>query len=389
MVSAGAFYQAPLTKFLMMLGGGATLMVGASKVVDKFALSLSALTGQRQLWRIIPSQFLFGDRGDLLVSLLLLYRMRMHEKLLGSSKYAGFLSSSFIFSVLAQLGFLVLVRGTPFIAPGMHWLVYAQLVQYYFDIPALERMKFAGLPLSEKSFNYMLGVFLLFSQRMPSVLAGASGILAGVMYRMEFLGLQKWRAPAWLRSMCRSYLLPLLFIYDPVEADERRRNMLERRRQMLENAGFIPRGRQRSDGDGVSQGYVETLVPDERHMSEEAMQAFLFSQLQQQRQGQRRGGVENGGIDHTMSGASAFGPPHHGGEFGRGGGEGSERMMAGSMGMGESAVRERPGAPAPVIVNEDAVHQLLQLGFEEERVRQALQQTRNNPDAAAELLFSA
>lgn len=65
-------------------------------------------------------------------------------------------------------------------------------------VPALYPIQYSvlGLRLSEKSWIYLLSAQLLFSDSWYSILASASGLIAGYVYLKDFFHVQSYRLPA-------------------------------------------------------------------------------------------------------------------------------------------------------------------------------------------------
>ena len=65
-------------------------------------------------------------------------------------------------------------------------------------VPALYPIQYSvlSLRLSEKSWIYLLAAQLLFSDSWSSILAGASGLIAGYVYLKDLFHVQSYRLPA-------------------------------------------------------------------------------------------------------------------------------------------------------------------------------------------------
>nr|CAB3478620.1 unnamed protein product [Digitaria exilis] len=123
----------------------------------------------------------------------LLYYFRVFERQIGSNKYAVFIVFSTVISVLLQilaLGYLKDPSINP-LTSGPYGLLFASYVPFFFDIPVSMRFRIFGLSLSDKSFVYLAGLQLLLSSGRRSVVPGVSGILAGLLYRLNTFGIRR------------------------------------------------------------------------------------------------------------------------------------------------------------------------------------------------------
>lgn len=62
------------------------------------------------------------------------------------------------------------------------------------------KFRILGLSLSDKSFVYLAGLQLLFSSGRRSVVPGVSGILAGLLYRLNAFGIRRLKFPEFATS---------------------------------------------------------------------------------------------------------------------------------------------------------------------------------------------
>ena len=66
------------------------------------------------------------------------------------------------------------------------------------------------MTFSGKSLVYLGSLQLVFSQPPNSMVSAACGLLAGALYRANFLGARQWRVPAWTQRLGSKLLMPLL-----------------------------------------------------------------------------------------------------------------------------------------------------------------------------------
>ena len=83
-MSAQGFANAPVSKGVLILTTLASLTASATKSGapggSLGALSLSALLGRRELWRVVTYQLAFTNAGELVIGCLLLYTLRQFER---------------------------------------------------------------------------------------------------------------------------------------------------------------------------------------------------------------------------------------------------------------------------------------------------------------------
>ncbi len=127
-----------------------------------------------ELWRIFSSQIIFRNKAQAVVGLILLYTCRQFERQMGSRKFGAFLFFSLISSILSLINNLSTVH-----VPKLHSSQYALL----------------GVEFSEKSWIYLLSCQLILCDGLPSIVAAATGLMAGYLYDRDGYGLQNFRLP--------------------------------------------------------------------------------------------------------------------------------------------------------------------------------------------------
>jgi len=106
-------------------------------------------------------------------------------------------------SVLLQilaLGYLKDPSINP-LTSGPYGLIFASYVPFFFDIPVSMRFRIFRLSLSDKSFVYLAGLQLLCSSGRRSVVPGVSGIIAGLLYRLNTFGIRRLKFPEFVASL--------------------------------------------------------------------------------------------------------------------------------------------------------------------------------------------
>eukprot|EP00126_Sphaerothecum_destruens_P002034 Sdes_comp15480_c0_seq1m4399 len=220
------FMSSPLTKSLLIISSSSTLLANFGPFrFGLFSLHLPSIFHGFQLWRILSYPFVYSTTSEFLLSSLLLYNFRVFERIYGSEKYFAFLVSSFLCSTLFHLLFVSLLStsastlvfsalfktfGVSAVLPfnlefysGTYCFVIPLLLNYYHDIPWTERFSFVGVSFTDKFFNYLWALQLLFVSPPRSLLSSLCGLFAGFCYRFDFFGI-KTNKPNIFTSFSRS-----------------------------------------------------------------------------------------------------------------------------------------------------------------------------------------
>lgn len=138
--------------------------------------------------------FAFRNPGELLFGASLLYFYRLFERQWGSRKYASFVAVAcgVAYALEAAAGAAL---GLPS-AAGPFPLLFANLAaNFVLLVPPTHRFTVFGLKMTDKAFIYLASIQLLFSSPPATAVAGACGLLSGLLYRLNPLGLQRLRLP--------------------------------------------------------------------------------------------------------------------------------------------------------------------------------------------------
>ncbi|KAK3812973.1 MAG: hypothetical protein J3Q66DRAFT_347064 [Benniella sp.] len=206
------FYSAPTTKAVLLVVGVLSLLSSVFQIKTDFHLQLVPhLTSHHQFWRLITSHVAFSTSTELLSGGLVIYHLRVIERLFGPAKYASFLFVSAI--ICTFLNVAILVSGNAFgltvLPSGPYGVIFSALYQFYTIIPSLYEFKVFGIVFTDKSFTYALGVLFMLSQMPGSIALAASGLLAGAIYRSDLAGTRRWRFPKIAMAFGERFLLPI------------------------------------------------------------------------------------------------------------------------------------------------------------------------------------
>ncbi|KAI1316451.1 hypothetical protein EDD11_009941 [Mortierella claussenii] len=214
MLAAGpsGFYNAPTTKGMLLVVGGLSLLSSVFQIKTDFHLQLVPhLTAHHQFWRLITSHFAFSTSAEVLFGGLVIYYLRIIERLFGPVKYVSFLFVSAILCTFLNIAVLVTgsALGLNVLPAGPYGVIFAALYQFYTLIPVMYEFKVFGVAFTDKVFMYVLGGQLLISHMPGSIAVGACGLLAGAIYRSDFAGSRRWRFPKPIVSLAERFLLPV------------------------------------------------------------------------------------------------------------------------------------------------------------------------------------
>lgn len=158
--------------------------------------------------RFLAQSFVFRRPGELACGTLLLYYFRLFERRRGSAKQGAFVVSSLALNYAVQTAASAALSAA--LPTGPYGLIFASFIPYMSDVPPAQRFSLFGLPLTDKAFVYTAGLQLLLSSSWRSAAAGSCGLLVGLAYQYNFLGLKQLKIPRIVQSWCSSIFSPLL-----------------------------------------------------------------------------------------------------------------------------------------------------------------------------------
>eukprot|EP00026_Physarum_polycephalum_P013383 Phypoly_transcript_13778.p1 GENE.Phypoly_transcript_13778~~Phypoly_transcript_13778.p1 ORF type:complete len:285 (+),score=28.28 Phypoly_transcript_13778:129-983(+) len=221
---ASGFYNAPLIKLITLSTGVSTFLFPLTLRRSLELSSLEQLTQSHQLWRIFTNNLFFSSTLEAVLGIVLLYHFRLFERQMGPAKFAAFAATTWGTSALVTLAGLVIYNtknSNP--ASGPYALIFALIVQYFYEVPATYRFRFLGLNGSNKIMIYLIALQMIGSRFPGSLILGLSGIIAGLAYRSESLPLKRFAIPQPLVKIATKYILPI--IQQPRRATQPQRNV--------------------------------------------------------------------------------------------------------------------------------------------------------------------
>ncbi|KAF8897894.1 hypothetical protein BD779DRAFT_1714303 [Infundibulicybe gibba] len=178
--------NAAVTKSIMLGCAVTSILGGIFDVKHYLHLQLVPhLSRHHQYWRLGVHHLAFSSSSDLLIAELILFNIGVHvERRFGSVKFASFaLVSTLLGTLLEFIALLVLHRiGLNHIALGPAAFVFSLLYQYYRIVPSAYTFRVFGLPLSNKSFTYVLALQMAISRPPGSIAVAIIGAITGQIY---------------------------------------------------------------------------------------------------------------------------------------------------------------------------------------------------------------
>ncbi|XP_024316033.1 rhomboid-like protein 20 isoform X3 [Brachypodium distachyon] len=156
------FHNAPVSRAVVVAAALFSVPFGFRGRFLDLGLSYQNVYEKLHIWKLITSLFAFSSTPELIFGVALLYYFRVFERQIGSNKYAVFIVFSTTVSVLLQI----------------------------------------------LALGYLKGLQLLFSSGRRSVIPGISGILAGLLYRVNLFGIRRLKVPDFATSLFSRFSWP-------------------------------------------------------------------------------------------------------------------------------------------------------------------------------------
>ncbi|PHH89796.1 hypothetical protein CDD83_5257 [Cordyceps sp. RAO-2017] len=212
------FTNAPVTRLAVLGLVAASIAASMLDVKHYFYILIDThLWRYRQLWRLLTYQLCYVNSTEVLFAAMTLYNLRVVERMWGPRKYASFLIVSYLLTTLAPPLILAVLRPLSaglfnYVPAGPTPVIFAVLAQFYAMVPHMYKYRvatsqapptdepFAGLTLSDKSYQYLMALHLSLLQWPGSVVGAAVGWLVGHAWRGGVLpaSLVSWRLPGWM-----------------------------------------------------------------------------------------------------------------------------------------------------------------------------------------------
>jgi len=275
--SSTGFYKAPVCKGLLSSMFLTCTAIHVPMIAQHFRQYLSCEIPQilisPQIWRLLLNRLTFTHSKDLLCSALVFYYFRVFERRMGSRKFASHLLGSSVIATLLEISIImILAQFHPdyqnaagrFLPPGLYSLLFPLYVSYYLDIPRVTVTHILGIPVTGKTVTYLLGLQIACTSQ-ATVISSLCGLVAGLLYRYNFLMVKKWLVvPDLVARICDKAFGWLLYSKEPKVAQTGATLELQRQEQSerWEQQYFHNRAQDFRQARG--QGYSERLIDDHR-----------------------------------------------------------------------------------------------------------------------------
>ncbi len=221
----------------------------------------------------------------------MIYIFRLLERLWGSKKFIVFCIFSTALALSIQI-ILVVLFNLRVVWSGPYGIIFACLAQYIVDIPPLAKFSLFSIPsqpnswisyfttFSEKYVVYLLCFQLLLAYFPNSFVAGIAGLVAGFIYRLDFLHIHTrlhLLVPNFISQFCQKFIDPLLRS-DSSQTQRRRRQQQVLRQTIL----------QQQQHPEEMQGYFSDNLLGNLNQSNGGQQNNLMQFLQQIQQQQQQ-----------------------------------------------------------------------------------------------------
>ncbi|VDI38988.1 ubiquitin-associated domain-containing protein 2-like isoform X2 [Mytilus galloprovincialis] len=341
------FYKSPSSKGLLTatLLSSFALNFPFQQYRHYFWYNPHLIVEKQQLWRIFSSKVAYLDLKDMCCCSILMYYFRIFERRYGSRKFLSYMLSTAIISTALELSVIYLLQHLQIklqpLPSGPLCMLYPLFIPYYCEVPRVVFGHIFGIPMTGKSFHYILGLQIASTSK-ESILVAICGLLSGLLWKANFLKVQSFRIPTFIAKFFGCTLQKLFESSPPKDLEK-------------------PIGATRE-------------IQRQEHM-EHMEQQLLWQTFQQQPQ---QNGWFNLNRDQN-NGPGMFGNGLNNDVFDNEPDEGQELF----------GVRHRRHNQDdnPVEVSEDQVQHLIDMGFNEERVRNALQISNNDISSATSVLL--
>jgi len=194
-----SFENAPVSKGIMLWLAAVSVLSGIFDIKYYFHLQLVPhISAHHQYWRLLTHHLACQSFSHLLVTELLIYNVGIQiERFFGSVKFASFITVSALVATVVEFGSLFLLNnlGLNVIPASPIALLFSVLYQFSRIVPAIYHFRIFGLEFNNKSFTYLLAAQIAFSTIPGSLVAAASGVVTGQLYRADIFNLKTYQLP--------------------------------------------------------------------------------------------------------------------------------------------------------------------------------------------------
>ncbi|XP_013415280.1 ubiquitin-associated domain-containing protein 2 [Lingula anatina] len=191
------FYHLPVSKVFVssVIVTSLAVSLPLHHVRHLFVYTYQDIFDKLELWRLITSKLVFLDPKDLVCGAILIFYWRIFERKLGSQKYCSYLLATGFLASLLELAALYCCKKAELdldsLPTGPLSFLFPLFVPFFCDIPRVAVTNILGIPVTGKTFTYILG-FQIASTSIESVLVAGCGLISGLLYKANFLKIKDW-----------------------------------------------------------------------------------------------------------------------------------------------------------------------------------------------------
>jgi len=177
----------PATK-LLLLQAIATYLLFAFplKQYQHLCFYTQDVLANGQFKKMLASKLVFLDLPDLIFTAILFYNFRIFERRFGTRKYVSHLVCTTVLAcgleLLACAGLNLLHVRLGAMPTGLLSTAFPLFVPFYVSVPRVAVLRVAGVPVTGKTFHYVMGLQLA-TGGLETMLVAAVAVLAGVVWR--------------------------------------------------------------------------------------------------------------------------------------------------------------------------------------------------------------
>ncbi len=191
----------------MLTGSGYALHLMMGDTSRRPGLDLTQTFRQGQVWRVLTSQFVPSSGLETVLTLLLIYRFRVLERLTGTKRMAALVMLAAASNIIMQLTSLLL-GVIPRFASGPTAIIFALLFMYFVEVPYTEvlyRWSATAPAFTNKILVYLISMQLCLLAPASSLLSVGTGLATSLLFMAPSLPLHKLRPLATVVSAIEDF----------------------------------------------------------------------------------------------------------------------------------------------------------------------------------------
>lgn len=160
-----------------------------------------------QYWRIVLNQLIYVNQSEVLLGILLLYNVRVLERLMGSRKFLSLVLVLSLYSTLVTPVAMYVLYMLPttwfnYVSPGPTGMLMGLTFLYYTLVPVVYRLQVTPvsansgkLEMSDKIFVYAVASQLALGNMSGSLVQSIAGWAVASFVHAELIPGKSWRVP--------------------------------------------------------------------------------------------------------------------------------------------------------------------------------------------------